>query len=101
MSNALIRPTTNHPGADARDGDRVAGQGACRRAHLCMYGGLMIMIEQQPSTNELIHALNEMVRALALAQRDKALADARQAMKMVRAIEKQYKLNSVSIKEEK
>lgn len=34
----------------------------------------------------------EQVRALALALRDKALADARQAMKLVRDIERRYGL---------
>ena len=37
-------------------------------------------------------SLEQMVRALAIMTRDKALADARQAMKLVRQIEKDYNL---------
>lgn len=45
----------------------------------------------QPTTEQ-------MVRALAIAMRDKALADARQAMKMVREIERSYGLTPATIK---
>ncbi len=48
----------------------------------------------------MVHALNKMVRGLALAQRDKALADARQAMKLVRQIERDYGLTPTSVKKE-
>lgn len=48
----------------------------------------------QPTTDQ-------MVRALALAMRDKALADARQAMKLVREIERQYGLTPASARESK
>lgn len=46
----------------------------------------------QPTTEE-------MVRALAIALRDKALADARQAMKLVREIEKKYGLTPANTKD--
>lgn len=46
----------------------------------------------QPNTEEQI-------RALALALRDKYLNDARQAMKVVRSIERAYGLEKVSVKE--
>ncbi len=42
---------------------------------------------------------NEQLRALALALRDKYLADARQAMRIVRTIERQYGLEKASTKE--
>jgi len=58
-------------------------------------------VQQQSTTDEMVHALNEMVRALALAQRDKALADARQNMKMVREIERRYGLTPANTKGEK
>ncbi len=45
----------------------------------------------QPTTDQ-------MVRALAVAMRDKALADARQSMKMVRQIERDYGLTPATIK---
>jgi hypothetical protein len=48
----------------------------------------------QPTTEE-------MVRALAIALRDKALADARQAMKLVRDIERRYGLTPTNTKGEK
>jgi hypothetical protein len=48
----------------------------------------------QPTTEE-------MVRALAIALRDKALADARQAMKLVRDIERKYGLTPASTKQGK
>ena len=41
--------------------------------------------------------IDQMVRALALAMRDKALADARQSMKMVRQIERDYGLTPATI----
>jgi hypothetical protein len=41
------------------------------------------------------------LRKLALATRDKALADARQAMQLVRAIEKDYGLTPASMKEKR
>jgi len=44
-------------------------------------------------------AIEQMVRALALAMRDKALADARQAMKLVRQIERDYGLTPANTKE--
>ena len=43
--------------------------------------------------------LDQMIRALALAMRDKALADARQAMKLVRQIERDYGLTPASAKD--
>jgi hypothetical protein len=51
------------------------------------------MTTPQPTTDQ-------MVRALAILMRDKALADARQAMKAVREIEKQYGLTPASVKKE-
>lgn len=48
----------------------------------------------QPTTQD-------MVRALALLMRDKALADARQAMKVVRQIERDYGLTPAQTKGEK
>lgn len=46
-------------------------------------------------------SVDQMVRSLALAMRDKALADARQAMKLVREIERQYGLTPASTKGER
>lgn len=43
--------------------------------------------------------LDQMVRNLAIAMRDKALADARQAMKLVRQIERDYGLTPANTKE--
>lgn len=50
------------------------------------------MLSSQPTTQD-------MVRALAILMRDKALADARQAMRVVREIEKQYGLTPANTKE--
>lgn len=44
--------------------------------------------------------IEQMVRALAILTRDKALADARQAMKLVRQIEKDYNLTPASVRKE-
>lgn len=44
--------------------------------------------------------IEQMVRALAILTRDKALADARQAMKMVRQIERDYGLTPAQTKKE-
>lgn len=44
--------------------------------------------------------LEQMVRALAIAMRDKALADARQNMKVVRQIERDYGLTPATMKRE-
>lgn len=44
---------------------------------------------------------DQMVRALAIAMRDKALADARQAMKLVRLIEREYGLTPATTKGER
>jgi hypothetical protein len=52
------------------------------------------MTTTQPTTEQ-------MVRALAIAMRDKALADARQNMKVVRQIERDYNLTPASTKGEK
>ena len=44
---------------------------------------------------------DELVRALALALRDKTLADARQAMKLVRDIERRYGLTPTNTRGDK
>lgn len=56
--------------------------------------GVLVMLAPQPTTNT-----DELVRAMLLALRDKALADARQNMRMVRAIEQKLGLTPASAKE--
>jgi hypothetical protein len=77
--------------------EAVLHQDGCDHRAKCDYHdwhgeGLTILHTPQTTTEE-------MVRALAIALRDKTLADARQAMKLVREIERKYGLTPANAKE--